>query len=267
MTNILKAKVLNVLDHTYQYVSIYCFLVVFVLFAYGCKSEPDQPNTNKSTSNLDVAVLESEAMKKYQEAPINAIPIFKKVAAIHERESNVIKAGITNLNIANIYDEHLNQIDSALSYANKSLKIWKGKNDSMQMANLLKYIGLLQGKKSDYDDAIRSITSALSLYEELDFPQGRAVSKFNLANVYFEMKDYPRSLEHLTSAKSFWNTKSDYGRIYSNNILAIKIYHKMNDPKNVHLLIKENIQIEKDGDIHKFNKKQFHDVLTELKLN
>lgn len=239
------------------------FLIFGLLISCSTKSESEK--TSNISKEINIENLEKKGFKVYQESPSKAITIFKQVALEYEKQQNFTKAGFTNLNIANIYDEHKSQFDSALFYAEKSLNIWEIQKDTMQIANLYKYIGLLQGRIGQFVDAEYHIQNAIKMYDNLEFHSGIAVSEFNLADMYFQKKEYNNSIKYFNKAKDFWYSQNDNGRIYANNILGIRIFNTTNNESMVENLIKENRKIEKESDINHFTKKSFDKLITEIK--
>lgn len=233
---------------------------------FSCNSSSDTKNTSVENGKVDIEELEKRGFEVYQKMPKDAIPIFKQVASEHERLKDLKKAGITNLNISNIYDEYLNEIDSALIYAEKSLEIWRSKKDSMQMANLYKYLGLLKGKKEQFEEAKSYIQKAIKIYNSLDFEEGIAVSEINLADTYFREKDFEKSLLYFNNSKVFWLQKNDKGRIYTDNILGIKIFAAVKKYEQVEILINENKKIEEETVVNSFAKSKFNELIDEINM-
>jgi tetratricopeptide (TPR) repeat protein len=226
---------------------------IWTILAIGimsCNPKSPHGNTTAETDYLSVEELEKKGFEIFQESPGEAIIFFKQAAVIHEKNEHVKKAGITNLNIANIFDEYLEKTDSALVYSEKALEIWKRHYDTLQMANLYKYIGLLKGKSGKIDEAKSDIQQAIMMYQKVGFGQGVAVSEFNLADVYFRDKNFTEAEALFVKSKDFWNGNGDLGRIFTNNILGIKIYNMVEDKAKAEKLIEENKAImnqTKDG--------------------
>lgn len=241
---------------------LYVFVCLFGLMS--CISNSNKHHTPDKIEEINIPALEQQGFKLFQENPQKAIPIFQEVAIAYQDVGNYKKAGITNLNIANIYDEHSNRIDSALIYAEKSLRIWTEHNDSLQIANLYKYIGLLKGKIGKFDEATTAIQEAIKIYQAKAFEQGIAVSEFDLADVYFRAKKYEESERLFAKSKAFWVTQNNQDRVYTNNILGIRLFEQTAKPTAVKQLIEENIAIEKRIALNDFIKNKFEAVKKEV---
>ena len=237
-------------------------LIIGILFS--CNSNSDTKQAPAEIFSPNTEELEQSGFDTYQRSPKEALPIFKQVALEYEESENLKMTGITNLNIANIYDEHVDQIDSALIYAERSLHIWSTMRDSMQMANLFKYIGLLKGKRGQFAEAKSSIRTAIRTYNGLGFEQGIAVSEINLAKTYFREKEYEKSMRYFESSKQFWLQKNEVNRVYTDNIVGIEIHAAMKNDEKVESLIKENHKIEEQTKINNFARAKFIKLLEKL---
>lgn len=241
------------------------FITILLLgLMLSCSSTSENKSDPTVISEVSIEALEKTGFEKYQESPTTTLAIFKRVAIEYEKAENFEKAGFTNLNIANIFDEHLNQIDSALIFSEKSLSIWEAKKDSMQIANLLKYIGLLKGRTGQFEEAKSTIQRAIKLYQDQGFEQGIAVSEINLANVYLQEQDYESSEKYFRQSKRFWLNTNNRSRVYTDNILGIKIYHAVNNDNMIQGLIEENRNIEQEIKVNEFMKTKFNELIQAL---
>lgn len=241
------------------------FIVTSVIFLIiSCNSNSKVESKAPKVTQEEIEALEKKGFDAYQEGPQKAIPIFKNVADNYESIGNYKKAGITNLNIAGIYEEQVNKIDSALYFSKKSLQNFEELGDTMQIANLYKYVGLLKGKNGNFEEAKSNIGKAIELYTSQKFEQGIAVSEFNLASTFYAEQDYENSIKYFDKSKKYWLSQNGNGRVYSNNILGIKIYDSLKNTNQVNKLIEENRKIEIATKVNPFNKKQFEEVITEL---
>lgn len=231
----------------------------------SCTSDSTRKVAKELVEVQSVEELEKSGFQAFQEAPQKAIPIFKQVATKYEEQKNLKKAGQTNLNIANIYDEYSNEIDSALLYSHKSLKNWETRNDTLQIANLHKYIGLLKGKVGNFEEGKLSILEAIELYKAQGFKQGIAVSEFNLADLYFRQNKFEESELLLTKSIEFWKEQGQFSRVFTNNLLGIKLYDKIGKKEEVQKLIEENMEIKNKNKLNDFIENQFEKLIEEIK--
>jgi len=154
------------------------------------------------------------------------------------------------------------------SYFIDDYKIWICACNKIYCLNLPhKYIGFLNGKLGQFDDAKSAIHEAIAIYSNQEFEQVVAVSQINLAGVYFREKEYDESIKYFSKSKDFWTRINDLGRIYTDNILGVKIYAEMERAEEVDMLIKENKEIEKEINVNTFVKTKFDELLREIKNN
>ncbi len=235
-------------------------LSVLSIIMLGCRPSPNNAPSATVDSEATLKALEEKGFELYQRNPREAIEAFKQVATAYAMRSNFPKAAIFYLNIASIYDEHLLETDSALIYADLSLKHWIELQDTMQMANLFKYTGLLKGKTGQFRAAEQDIHQALQLYREVEFPQGLAVSRYNLADVYFRQERFTESDSLLELSTSFWRDAGDMQRVFTNNLLGIQLFRKHGYQNEAVKLIMENVFILEQAEIDSFNIRRFNEL-------
>ena len=237
---------------------IWTLLAVLIL---SCNPKSPGEDTTANAVEINVEEYEKKGFEIFQENPREAIQIFKQVAVKYEKDENLKKAGITNLNIANIYDERLEETDSAIIFSKKALTIWRTQNDTLQMANLYKYIGLLKGRLGETEEAKADIQQAIGMYEKAGFAQGVAVSEINLAEVHLNTQNYKESEALFIKSKAFWKGNGDLSRVFTNNILGIRIYTEMEAPEKAGELIKENQEIMDQVELDGFIIDQFNELI------
>ncbi|MEZ5058367.1 MAG: tetratricopeptide repeat protein [Saprospiraceae bacterium] len=235
------------------------FMLLLVILS-GFEVTGQEPKSTAVESN-SAQKIEKDGYTLYQKSPEDALPTFKNVAKLYAYQKDYKKAGLTYLNIAGIYDENLGKPDSALIYAHESLQIWQEANDSLQQANLYKYIGLLEGKLGQFEKGKTAIQKAMKLYQILEFEEGLNVAKFNLANVYFQEKDYTNSKNLFQETINFWKEKGDAGRVFINNLFGIELYAAMNDAEGVKHLIDENKTLAPDAKLNDYLKRKFEELV------
>lgn len=207
-----------------------CFAAVFTLFNACSTPAP----TLESVGEREAKIFEI-----YEKDPKSAVKKYKKVAKDYEKLGKGRKTSTAYLNIANIYDEHLSNNEKALEYAQYSYNAALATKDSFQMANLLKYRGLLEGRLQRFVEAEQHVKEAIDLYTIQKFKPGIAVSQFDLANVMYEKGDYGKSMFFLNLANEYWRYQDDHFRLFVNHIFGMKLYNKMKQPDKVKSLHRE----------------------------
>lgn len=142
--------------------------------------------------------------------------------------------------------------------------MWKVKNDTLQMANLYKYIGLLKGRLGEFEEAKTDIQQAIRMYQSVGFEQGIAVSEFNLAEVYFLEGNYMESEALFSKSKEFWSGMRDMGRVFISNLLGIRICRATGDVGQASQLIEENREILNQTNLNEFIVNRFNELVEEI---
>lgn len=211
-----------------------------MVIIFSCKTEKPKVVEDKLEVTTDIANLEKEALAAYAINPLSALPLFDSLSTACEKANNLAKQAITELNMANIYDEHAQKFTRANYHAHKSLAIWETLNDTMQMANLLKYSGYINGELGNFEIGKRQIDKAIEFYNIKNFEEGKAVSYFNMARVIFLEGNYKSCEQFFRLSKSYWLKKNNVGRVIPINDFGIKLYSKLGDDKMIEKLKLEN---------------------------
>ena len=177
--------------------------LILVAMAYSCSNMSRTEASEKEQGALTPEEAERKALDVFRESPEDAVQLFRQAALGYKAQDNPAKSGILNLNVANIYDEYLHLPDSALVYSKKSLAIWQAMKDTMQMANIYKYIGLIEGRTGRYSSAKSNINKAIYLYSLKNFQAGIAVSQINLSEVLLHEKNLSESLKYFIKSTDY----------------------------------------------------------------
>ncbi len=172
--------------------------------------------------------------------PQKSIQHFQKAADAYVAINDKKKAGFCNQNIAFIYDEKLNEYPKALSHSNIALNIWQDLSDTLNEANILKYIGLLEGKLKSFDAAKNHIATAIEKFQQKKNDRGIAVCYFDLGQVYFEEGKLDSSIVQYNKALNIWEKTTDYNRMVGINTQKIKALDAMDNSLEAKSIIKAN---------------------------
>lgn len=139
-----------------------------------------------------------------------------------------------------LLDEQKCKYDSSKIQIEKALSIWQHINDTPNQANLLKYLGYLNGRLGNFHLGKIQISKAIVLFTSKNIEYGVAVSWFDLAKVYeFENKT-DSGLFFTTKALDYWKQKSIGKRIFGLNNYMIHLLTKGKKSKYIDTLISEN---------------------------
>lgn len=145
-------------------------------------------------------------------------------------------------NLAFAHDEGKFSIAAAIPYAEQALAVWKELGDTLQMANMYKYLGLLQGKINRGLQGKRTIDTAITLYRAKNFERGVAVSWHNLAIVHHYRREHDSAMAYIDRARNYWRGE-DSSRLFELNNLALEISLAANDLSNAEPAYNENLAL------------------------
>lgn len=193
---------------------------------------------------------------------IKAIEYFKLSADCFLKLKKYKEAGYCYLNISTSFDEKIMNLDSALFYSSKSLTINK---DSFHQANVLKYHGLLLGKKLNYQAALEMLDSSRVIFQKLKADYGAAITDFDESQVHYYNNNYIQSQILFEKSLTYWQKKNASQRIFIMNVFGIKLAHKLKNStlikdyveKNDSLLINAKI-IQSNIDSFVYYKNKFY---------
>ncbi|MEM6722687.1 MAG: hypothetical protein AAF598_01550 [Bacteroidota bacterium] len=232
------------------------------LLLAACQSQTPQ------SAELDGLVptdsLFQQAFEQSAQQPERAEQLYLDLGAAYQLRGNYPKAGICFLNAANLADERQAAPDRALQHAERSYQNWSVLQDTMQMANLKKYTGLLRGKLEQFKPAFADLDTARIWYISIPFPQGIAITDFNEAQVYYQAKEYKLAQGSLIKAQRFWRTQGNQRRVFINNIFGLRLFHQMNHQGLIDFTIEENEEILKTTSINQWSKDQWESVKSAL---
>jgi len=184
--------------------------------------------------------LNNSASKFYHTNFVQSKIDFNKAASCYLANQNSKAASYCFLNIATLLEENNFNLDSSILYSNLSLAV---SLDSFHQANINKYLGYLYGKKAEYNISLIYFNNAIKLYESLNYTPGLNVTYFNLAQVKYMQNDFVNSKFYLDNSISFWKSKCNDQRLFTNNTLGIKIGISIQDTVLTKKYIFENDSI------------------------
>lgn len=243
----LKQTQLNVLNLVKVMPIIMLGLIVLLS---GCDGDSKKNENMKTSSSeektsvaLDIKSLEEKAFSLVESSPEEAVEYFITLADKYGEAKDTIKYGLTLLNISNLFDEYLSDDINALAYAEKALGHWAMQEDTLQMANLYKYIGLINGRLKNFAKGKEQIQISRTMYEYLGSIPGLKVCDFNLASLLYYEGDYEGSIDLALSAEPFWLDRNDDVRRFNIHTLVLKNYRSLSEELKAkdHMLINENL--------------------------
>lgn len=177
----------------------------------------------------------------YQLDPRQGIRYFKAAAYYYQQQGNLDKAALCLQNIAFSYEEKLGEPEKALPFAEAAVTKWRAAGEPLQEANMLKYLGLLQGQTGQFEAAKRNLFSAVSLFHQNNHESGVAVSHFNLAHLYLEASQFDSCAYYLQQARSFWIKQQSPLRLFLINNAALQMHLEQENREAAKAPYRENL--------------------------
>lgn len=216
------------------------------------KNGPESPTKVLGDSYKSLAFSYSKTL------PDSAIYFYDRASTYYRSVSDTIGLGITLQNIAFCYEEKKNNINEALRYSLQAKEIWEASNDSMNAANIYKYVGYLMGKQKKYTEGKMYIYKAETLFHTLDNSRGIAVCYFDLAMLYKEERQLDSTVVFLLKAKNIWKGYDDSSRIFNINNELLQVYSSMKKRRKAFQVLSENEAIlQKDDTLPILYKEKF----------
>jgi hypothetical protein len=156
-----------------------------------------------------------------------------------------------------LYDEQECKYDSALFKIQTAFAAWEHLRDTLSQANLLKYLGYLNGRLGNMALGKQQIARAISLYKAKAADFGIAVSLFDLAKVYTFENKLDSAAQSANQAKTYWATQDDPSRLFVVNNHLIYLASLSDSKSNIEALIEENNLLIKNPDLYWQNELDF----------
>ncbi len=138
---------------------------------------------------------------------------------ISAEKKNYIKPCIYEIQNAGFYfDEHQCKYDSSKIKIEQALKIWVHINDTLNQANLIKYLAYLNGRLGNYAIGKSQIVQAIRLYRLKKDESGVAVSYFNLGRIYQFQNKIDSAIFFIEKASLFWKQQNNPARGFLKNL-------------------------------------------------
>ncbi len=136
-------------------------------------------------------------------------------------------------------------LDNALFYDEKSLRLEIELGDKKSEANDLNNMAEIFTKKGEFDKALSYYEKSLSLSSE----KGKAATYNNIGVIYYYEKEYPKAVDYLKKAIKIYTR---YGNYHESGIIMLNlgnIYREARDFDNSYYYLQEGLKmVKKVGD-------------------
>ncbi len=150
------------------------------------------------------------------------------------------RAAICLHSIGFAYDEGKQQPAYALQYIEQSVPIHRHLNDTLELANMHKYMGMLKGKLGRFAEAKQDVDLAIQYYAAKEYKPGIAVSHFDMAQVFAAENNTDSAIAYLSLAKQYWLVSNNAGRIFGLNNYFFETYFKAGMHTDAARVLQEN---------------------------
>jgi len=222
----------------------YFFLISICCFTL-CKIGRAQSVANVKNGDDDskkAVIFERKGGRFYNIDPDSSLFYFSEAAKYYKKLNNTFNYAQCTQNIAFVYDEKFDKKREALKYAQEALRAWEKEKNDDKIANMLKYMGYLNGSLHNFTEAKSQICQSMKMYEKTGFIQGVAVTKLNLAKVYENEQKYDSCIINIRSAKTIWIDQKEKGlsRLFNLNNYLLRIYQHVDSLDNMKNILNEN---------------------------
>jgi len=203
-----------------------------------------------STNDTEArAVINDQLGHCYAYSLPDSFTHFQLIAvSLFTKTHNDIRATYCTQNIAFMYEEQQNDIPNALKYSNMALQQHVQRKDTISLANMYKYIGVLKGKLGNHGEGLKDINLAIQFFELKNNNLGIAVCYYDMALLYTEIKNTDSSIYYITKAKNIWQlNEGNISRIFSWNNKLLEIYLSLQDTINAKNIYNQNSKILSDN--------------------
>ncbi|MDA8692727.1 hypothetical protein N9L92_01605 [Saprospiraceae bacterium] len=246
-------------------------IVLFMSFtAISCTQDkaatksPSKNNSQAVTPELTAKDWEAIGYKNFNGDHKAAIDAFRQAASKYEIDNNLKSAAIMYTNISNLYRDAFDNKNAAVDYGLKALSNWRKENDQLQVANLLKDIGLLQAETYQTRKAYSSLNEASSMFKRMNNKDALAIVDHNMATAHYIAERYDQAEASLLKSQNHWKPKGTINRIFNNNILAIKIYKDSNQLAKMQAVIEECENMRTYNEINRYAEARYTELIKTL---
>lgn len=161
----------------------------------------------------------------YTRNPDKCIEHLKKAYTALVEIKDVNNAIFCLQNIAFTYEEKKNDLTNAELYTQQAIQERKGIKDTLQLANMYKYLGYLQGKAGKFTIAKESVRTGITLFVSKKYEQGVAVCYYDMGKVYEYEQKFDSSIFYFAKSRKIWEELGNQGkRIFNVNNALMHVY-------------------------------------------
>lgn len=216
----------------------YSFQLIILLFVmFLAKSEA----TSQTIITADS--LKNIAYTYYDTNPTKSIEYNDSAIQIYKQFDDNRNLALCYQNVCFAYYEKLDNPKEAQSFAIKSIDSWHLEQDTLAEANMIKYLGLVQGDLGLFSEAKSNIKKAIFLFDTKGFKAGVAVSNHNLGLIYKQEGKMDSCIYYLNLNKRFFASMNQYKRVFGVNNELLECYLQLNNLDEAEKIFNSNKEI------------------------
>jgi serine phosphatase RsbU (regulator of sigma subunit) len=155
-----------------------------------------------------------------------ALSYFQKNLEIQEVLVDTLQMARSVSNIGNIYYYMDIDLQKAMQYYNRGLKLFESIGDLKSVAYLYNSIGCIEQKNEEFISAIESFEKGKEIFTRLKDDYGIAYTQNNLGSVYLEEGKYQQALKVSSEALKLFQTLGDQKTVASIYTDIAEAYHR-----------------------------------------
>lgn len=185
-------------------------------------------------STIDAAFFMEHGVINHLEGSYNlAVNSFLHALSIYEVTGDIEGTAECYNRIGSAYWE-LEELDNALAYYQRAVKMLEGKSDGKNLGRFLGNIGLIYRAKNDLKKALEYYQRSLEINQKHGYTLDVAINLQNIGVLYQKMKDFHTALKYLKESNEISVAINDQiGVLYTNHGIAAMYGELGNYPKAI----------------------------------
>ncbi len=196
--------------------------------------------------------------KLFYTSPYQCLYFLNEETNLYFKTNNLPFRAFSYLNRASLFAEVLNQYDSAIDLIDSAIVLWSDIGDTMQLANNIKYKGLLLGLNHKLIEGEIFLKSAQHMFVEKNFEPGQYSCMLDLTKIYAVNNQCDSLEKYYKICYPYFNNNDKYRLFVLNNNVFFGF--TCMDSKTLSKLVKENIIMLANNDVFVYNKIEFYNA-------
>ncbi len=200
--------------------------------------------------------------KLFYMAPYQCLYFLNEETDFYFKMNNLPFRAFSYLNRASLFAEVLNQYDSAIVLIDSAIVLWSKIGDTMQLANNIKYKGLLLGLNRKLIEGEALLKTADHMFEENNFEPGQYSCMLDLTKIYAVNNQCDSLIKYYRICYPYFNSSDKYRLFVLNNNVFLGF--ACMDSQTLSKLVKENINMFANSNVFAYNRIEFYNIVSEF---